>query len=79
MKKISIVFGIILILFSVIGLAGFLLVNWWQYISDLFVEERSVVFYKIVSTENAEYYLVITLLIGLALIAYGRLKNARLA
>jgi len=75
MKKISIILGIILILFSVIGFSGFLPVNWWQYVTGLFIEEKSAVFYKIVPTENAEYYLVITFLIGFALVVYGKAKQ----
>ena len=77
MKKISIILGVILILFSVIGFSGFLPVNWWQYITDLFAEEKSAVFYKIVPTENAEYYLVITFLIGFALVIYGKSKKSK--
>ncbi len=76
MKKISIILGIILILFSIIGLSGFLPVNWWQYVTDLFVEEKSAVFYKIVPTEDTEYYLAIPLLIGFALVVYGKAKKS---
>jgi len=75
MKRLSFWLGIICLLYVGIGLVAVLLpVDVWTYILDLFIERDTNTFYKVVPTDGANYNIFIFSAVGVALIAYGKLK-----
>jgi hypothetical protein len=75
MKTLSFGVGISCLLYVGLGLlAGLLPVSVWSYILDLFIERDPNTFYKVVPTGGSDYQIIMVTVIGIVLIAYGRLK-----
>lgn len=80
MRKITFIGGMLCLLYVSLGLvAGLLPIDFWLYIIDLFIEQESDTFYKIVPSEGADYHVVLVAIIGIILIALSKikLKNSR--
>ena len=72
MKKLSFLLGILCILYASLYLLGFLPVDVWQYVLDLFIEREPNTFYKIVPSEGAGYQAIVVCFVGLALIYFAK-------
>ena len=66
--------GCMLVAYSLlVFLSDFLPVDLWFAISNIFSSEKSDTYYKVVATESWETYEYPVLLIGVTLIAFGKI------
>lgn len=77
MRKLFFYSGIICLLLAAIGLIGFLPVDIWTYVIDIFIDRPEGVFYKIVPSENAGIEIIALVVVGVSLILLGKLNLKR--
>jgi len=77
MRKLFFYSGIICLLLTAIGLIGFLPVDIWTYVIDIFIDRPEGVFYKIVPSENAGIEIIALVVVGVSLILLGKLNLKR--
>lgn len=64
-------------MWAAFGLIGFLPVDIWTYVIDIFIDRPEGVFYKIVPSENAVIELAALTIVGVSLILLGKLNLKR--
>lgn len=74
-KRLSLILGILLLLSSLLGTLSFLPVDTIGFVVGLISVPESGTYYKVVPTENAEYSIGMLILVGLALVLWGRSKS----
>ena len=78
MRRLMFYSGVMCLLFVVFGLVlGFVPVELWSFIIDIFIDRPQGVFYKIVPSENAGIGIIVLSAVGLILILLSRLNLNR--
>ena len=78
MNKFLLILGFGLIGFSILGLMGFLPVDTWVYLKNLYNDEGAK-FYRVVHGESKDYGYPICLIIGVSIISFWWYRKKRSA